>query len=113
MESALTTAQSAAHQFQAVNENVDNTCNDMLYHVFSVSKEANESHTFKEMIQKDDRNQFVEAMTKYIGDHTKRKHWENLPRVQMPRGIKPIMTIWSFKRNQYPDRTMNKHKSRL
>ena len=41
MKSALTTAQSAAHQFQAVNENFVNTCNDMLYHVFSVAKEAN------------------------------------------------------------------------
>ena len=34
MKAALTTAQSAAYQFQAVNENFDNACNDMLYHVF-------------------------------------------------------------------------------
>ena len=74
MKSELTTEKSAAHQFQAVNENFDNTCNDMLYHVFSVSKETNESYTFKEMLQQDDRNQFVEAMTKKIGDHIKRKH---------------------------------------
>ena len=51
MKSALTTAQSGAHQLQSVNENIDNTCNDMLYHVFSVAKEANESYTFKEMLQ--------------------------------------------------------------
>ena len=93
MKSALTTAQPAAHQFQAVNENFDNTCNDMLYHVFSVAKEANESYTFKEMLQQDDRNQFVESTTKEIGDHTKRKHLEIVPRSQMPRGIKPIMVI--------------------
>ena len=79
MKSAPTTAQSEAHQFQAVNENFYNTCNDMIYHVFSVAKEANESYTFKEMLQQDDRNQFVEAMTKDIGDHTKRKHWEIVP----------------------------------
>ena len=64
MKSALTTAQSVAYQFQALNENFDNTCNYMLYHLFSVGKEANESYTFKEMLQKDDRNQFIEAMTK-------------------------------------------------
>ena len=64
MKSSLTTAKSAAHQFQAVNENFDITCNDMLYHVFSVAKEPNESYTFKEMLQQDDWNQFVEAMTK-------------------------------------------------
>ena len=91
MKSALTTAQSAVYQFQAVNENFDNTCNDMLYHVFSVGKEANESYTFKEMLQKDDHNQFVESMTKEIGYHMKCKHWEILLRYQMPRGIKPIM----------------------
>ena len=75
MKSALTTAQSAAHKFQAVNGNFDTTCNDMLHHVFSVAKEANESYTFKEMLQQDDRNQLFEAMIKDIGDHTKRKHW--------------------------------------
>ena len=85
----------------------------MLHHVFSVAKEANESYTFKDMLQQDDRNQFVEAMTKDIGYHTKRKHWEIVPRSQMPRGIKPIMAIWSFKRKQYPDGTLNKHKARL
>ena len=34
MKSELTTAQSAAHQFQAVNKNFDTTCNDMLHHAF-------------------------------------------------------------------------------
>ena len=50
------------------------------------------------MLKQDDQNKFVEAMTKEIGDHTKRKHWEIVPRSQMPRGIKPSMAIWSFKR---------------
>ena len=45
------------------------------------------------MLQQDDWNQFVEAMTKEIGYHTKRKHWEIVLRSQMPRGIKPIMVI--------------------
>ena len=56
----------------------------MLYNVFSVCKEANYSYTFKEMIQQDDRNKSLEAMTKEIGDHTKRKHWEIVLRSQMP-----------------------------
>ena len=113
MKSALTTAQSAPHQLQAVNKNFDNTCNDILHHVFSVAKEANELYTFKDIPQKDDRNQFVEAMTKDIGYHTKRKHWGIVPRFQIPWGTKPIMAIWSFKRKRYPDGTLNKHKARL
>ena len=31
----------------------------------------------------------------------------------MPRGIKPIMAIWSFKTKRYPYGTLNKHKARL
>ena len=65
------------------------------------------------MLHQADQHQFVEAMTKDIGDHTKRKYWEIEPRSQMPRGIKPIMAIWSFKRKQYPDGTLNKHKARF
>ena len=38
MKSALKTAQSAAHQFQAVNKNFDTTCNDMLHHYFQSPK---------------------------------------------------------------------------
>ena len=83
----------------------------MLHRIFSVAKGANESYTFKKMLQKDDRNQFVEAMTKEILDHTKRKHWEIEPRSQMPRGTKPIMAIWSLNRKRYPDGTLNKHKA--
>ena len=40
IKSALTTAQSAAHQFQEVNDNFDTTCNDMLNYVFSVAKDC-------------------------------------------------------------------------
>ena len=65
------------------------------------------------MLQQDDRNQFVEAMKKDIGDHTKRKHWEIAPRSQMSQGIKPIMAIWSFKRKRYPDGKLKNHKDRL
>ena len=50
MKSALTTAQPAAHQFQAVNENFDNTCNGMIYHIFSNVKEANESYNPKHLM---------------------------------------------------------------
>ena len=47
---AFTAAQSAAYQFKQANENFDSTCNGILYHVYSAAKEANESYTFKEML---------------------------------------------------------------
>jgi hypothetical protein len=111
--SAYTTVQSIAYQFDEVNMNFDNTCNDILHHVYSAAKESNESYTFKEMLRQDDRDQFVEAMQKEIDDHTKRKHWEIILRSEMPKDTKTIMAIWSFKRKRFPDGTLNKHKARL
>ena len=65
------------------------------------------------MLQQDDRQQFVTAMQKEIDDHTKRKHWEVILRSEVPKGVKTIMTIWSFKRKRFPDGILNKHKARL
>ena len=112
-KAAFTTAQSAVYQFEQVNENFDSTCNDILHHVYSAAKEANESYTFKEMLSQDDRDQFVEAMQKEINDHTSREHWDIVLRSSMPRDMKTIMAIWSFKRKRFPDGTLNKHKARL
>ena len=109
----FTAAQSAAYQFEQANENFDSTCNGILHHVYSAAKEANESYTFKEMMNQEDRGSFVEAMQKEIDDHTKREHWEIILRSDMPKDMKTIMAIWSFKRKRFPDGTLNKHKARL
>lgn len=113
MKMALTTAQSAAYHFEQVNENFDGTCNDILHHVYTAAKENNESYTFKEMLKQDDRMEFVEAMEKEISDHTSRKHWDIILRSTMPKDMKTIMAIWSFKRKRFPDGRLNKHKARL
>ena len=113
MKVALTTAQSAAYPFVQVNKNFDGTCNGILHHVYTAAKEANESYTFKEMLKQDDRARFVEAMEKEISDHTSCKHWDIVLRSTMPKEMKTIMAIWSFKRKRFPDGRLNKHKARL
>ena len=90
---ALTTAQSVAYQFEEVNKNFDGTCNGILNHVFATGKEANESYTFKEMLQQDDKAKFVDAMEKEIDDHSKRKHWKLILRSSMPKDVKTSMAI--------------------
>ena len=95
---AFTAAQSTAYQFEQANENFDSTCNNILHHVYYAAKEANESYTFKEMLNQEDRESFVEAIQKEIDDHTKREHWEIILRSEMPKDMKTIMAIWSFKR---------------
>jgi hypothetical protein len=65
------------------------------------------------MLKQEDRLDFVNAMEKEIDDHVRRDHWEIIPRSMMPKDMKTIMSIWSFKRKSLPDGTLNKHKARL
>ena len=65
------------------------------------------------MLQQDDRQQFVEAMQKEINDRLKCKHWEVILRSEVPKNVKTIMSIWSFKRKRFTDGSLNKHKARL
>ncbi len=48
-----------------------------------------------------------------VSDHESRDHWTLTKHCDMPQDTKTIMSIWSFKRKQYPDGTLNKHKACL
>jgi hypothetical protein len=48
-----------------------------------------------------------------VDDHESQVHWTLTKHCDIPPGTKTIMSIWSFKRKQYPDGTLNKHKARL
>ena len=52
-------------------------------------------------------------MLEEIEVHEKRYHWKVMGRKDLPPEAKTIMAIWSFKRKQYPDGSLNRHKSRL
>ena len=56
--------------------------------------------------------EFILAMKKEIDNHHDRGHWHIEKRSSLG-NIKTILAIWSFKRNQFPDGTINKHKVRL
>ena len=73
----------------------------------------NETYTFKEMLQQEDRVEFIKAMMKEIRDHEQRGHWHLYERCNIPKGHKTILAIWSFKRKRFPDGSINKYKSRL
>ena len=99
--------------FNQVDINFDGTFNAIVSHAYAAGKENNETYTFREMCKQEDRIDFVDAMQKEIDDHTRRKHWEIIPRSMMPDNMKTIMSVWSFKRKRFPDGTLNKHKARL
>jgi hypothetical protein len=48
-----------------------------------------------------------------VSDHESRSHWTLTKHCNLPQDTKTIMSIWSFKRKQYPNGTLDKHKARL
>ena len=60
----------------------------------------NETYTFKEMLQQEDKNEFIKAMLKEVQDHENRHHWHLFERNKIPEGYKTILAIWSFKRKR-------------
>jgi len=66
---------------------------------------------YGEMLQADDRPDFVDAMKKEVDGL-----WHMLqvvPRSSMPEGVKPLPAVWAFKRKRLPDWTIQKYKARL
>jgi hypothetical protein len=52
-------------------------------------------------------------MVNEVDDHESQVHWTLTKCCDLLPGTNTIMSIWSFKRKQYPDGTLNKHKARL
>ena len=100
------------HQTQLVNQHFDGTFN--YFHPLAFTETSdNETYTFKEMLQQEDKNEFIKAMLKEVQDHENRNHWHLFERDKIPQGHKTILAIWSFKRKRFPDGSINKYKSRL
>lgn len=87
--------------------------NTIHHAVLSTMAGDNDTYTLKQMLQQNDKNDFIEAMKKEVLDHESHGHWTVIPRSMMPIGIKTIMAIWSFKRKRFPDGRIMKHKARL
>ena len=64
-------------------------------------------------MQQEDFREFITAMEKKIEVHEMRKHWDLVKRESIPKGMKTILSIWSFKRKRLPDGTLLKHKTRI
>ena len=52
-------------------------------------------------------------MEKEIEVHETQKHWDLVKRESIPKGMKTIMSIWSFKQKRLPDGTLLKHKAQI
>ena len=73
----------------------------------------NQTFNYKEALQQSGYHEFVKAMVHEVNNHETQNHWTFTKRCDLLPGTKTILSIWSFKRKQYPDRALNKHKAQL
>lgn len=111
--SPVTIFQASVNAYHRANLLVDSTINSLNPFAFTTLHENNEVFTFKEAMNQTDSSEFVKAMVKEVQDHEERSHWTLLPRSEMPKGKKTILSIWSFKRKRSPSGELLKHKARL
>jgi Reverse transcriptase (RNA-dependent DNA polymerase) len=57
-----------------------------------------------------DRNNFRKAMSVKLKAHIDRGHWVKMPHKDLPKNVKPIKMVWSFKCKHRPDGSLLKHK---
>jgi hypothetical protein len=99
------------NRFHEVNELFDGSLNVLHNSVLSTDVSTKEVYTYSQVMKQDDFADFLEAMSVEIEAREKRGHWMMVKRSLIPPGVKTIRGIWSFKRKQFPDGRINKHKN--
>ena len=108
-----TMAQKVVLHAEKFTSNFDGTLNSFHHAALMAAPGDNDTYTFKNMLQEDDKNEFISAMMKEIKDHEDRNHWDVMLRDDLPKGAKTILAIWSFKRKRFPDGRVQKYKARI
>ena len=94
----------SVNHLQVLNTYYDGTLNlTKNYVMTSLKNSDNDVYTFKDMLQQEDKLEFVKAMFEEIDKQNERGRWTIISRREIPRGHKTIMAIWSFKRKRYLD----------
>ena len=53
-------------------------------------------------MQQPDREKFIAAMARELGQHTELKHWKVIHKSQVPKNAKPIPMVWTLRRKRDP-----------
>ena len=69
--------------------------------------------TFAEAMKAEDREEFIKAMHKELGDHIEMKHWKVVPIGSIPKGKRALPMVWAMKRKRNPLGEIIKVKARL
>jgi hypothetical protein len=88
--------------------------NEMMNPIAFLSHANKDTMYFHEAMQAPDADEFIKAAVKEVNDHIERKHWELIPREQVPEGEKILPAVWSMKRKRdIKTQKVNKYKARL
>ena len=69
---------------------------------------------FDQAMRQPDRDEFIKAIISEVNDHIDRKHWELIPRNQVPKNEKVLSSVWSMKRKRdIKTQQVYKYKARL
>jgi hypothetical protein len=80
---------------------------------FKASSDPDTMH-YHEAMAAPDRGEFLEAIVKEVNAHIEHKHWELIPRSEVPEGTKILDSIWAMKRKRdIKTQQVYKHKARL
>ena len=64
-------------------------------------------------MQQPDRDKFISAMARELGQHSELKHWKVIHKSQVPKNAKPIPMVWTLWRKRDPAGEILKWKARL
>ena len=64
-------------------------------------------------MQQPDRDKFVAAMARELGQHTELKHWRVIHKSQVPKNAKPIPMVWTLRCKRDPAGEILKWKAHL
>ena len=53
---------------------------------------------FDQAMKQPDCKEFIKAVVKEVNDHIECKHWQLIPRSQVPKDTKVLDSVWSMKR---------------
>jgi hypothetical protein len=100
--------------YEAMHEDDYSLQNETMNPIVFVSHANKDTMYFHEAMQAPDADEFIKAVVKEVNDHIERKHWELIPREQVPEGEKILPAVWSMKcKRDIKTQKVNKYKARL
>lgn len=83
--------------FEAMHEEEYRLQDEMADPIAFLAKTGQDTMYFDEAMRQPDRKQFIKAVIKEVNDHIKGKHWQLIPRHEVPKDTPVLPAVWSMK----------------